>query len=84
MSRGMMSHEGSRAQDTPELIIFIADDIIAQTEKAFLLRLGGQKAWFPKSVINIQENPAGKFEIEVCEWFPEPRWTDCEERDYGR
>ncbi len=78
----LLRHEGSRAQETPELTTFTADDILVQTERAFLLRKASKKAWFPKFVINITEHVPGKFEIEVCDWFPEPRWEDCEERDY--
>ena len=59
---------------------FIASEIMAQTEKAFLLRDGKQKAWFPKSVVCVHTYSKGRVRVEYPEWV-EPKWEVLEERD---
>ncbi len=70
----------TKATDTGEIVEDFMSQVMAQTEKAFLLRDGNKKAWFPKSVVCVHTWSRKQIHVKYPDWF-EPKWESLEEGD---
>ena len=53
-------------------MIIDIDELVTETEEAYLIRIGKERTWVPKALSEIMEDPKGReVGIELPSWLAE-------------